>query len=136
MIDNKTEPCILASNLSQLDTTMITALLEDSGIPSFIKDHGSGGYMKVYMGYTIFGQDIYVGQNDYEKAKSILDFYLCSSQNSEAEDISQMMDEDGTNESNDEQIKIPPSKKSTVARTIILINALVLLAILVYQWLF
>ena len=75
-MNNTSQPCLLASGLSQLDATMITALLIDAGLPYFIKDKGIGGYMKLYMGYTVYGQDIFVGQSDYDQAKEILDFYL------------------------------------------------------------
>jgi hypothetical protein len=119
--------CILASNLNQLDASMITALLEDAGIPSFIKDRGIGGYLKIYMGYTIYGQDIYVNQESYDKAKELLDFYFSSnledseSENDFPEDMDKEEEFEGT--ANSKFLK-----GSTVARVLLLLFLLISIA--------
>jgi hypothetical protein len=117
--------CILASNLSQMDASMITALLEDSQIPSFIKDRGVGGYLKIYMGYTIYGQDIYVNSDSYEKAKELLDFYF----NSNVEDMELEDDFDIENRTSEEALDESSNsrsfKGSTVARIIIFLIILI-----------
>jgi hypothetical protein len=112
--------CILASNLSQLDATMITGLLEDAGIPSYIKDRGIGGYLKIYMGYTIYGQDIYVNQESYDKAKELLDFYFSSNQEI-AESENDFSEGKDTEEEFEEAVNSKFFKGSTVARILLLL---------------
>ena len=52
---------------------MMEKMLEEYGIPCFIKDLESGGYMNIYMGYSVFGSEIYVREGDLERAKSLLE---------------------------------------------------------------
>ena len=35
-------------------------------------DEGSGDYLKIYMGYSMFGESLYVRAADYERAKELL----------------------------------------------------------------
>ncbi|HWT27094.1 MAG TPA: DUF2007 domain-containing protein [Mobilitalea sp.] len=83
MENNPSKPVLLTVVYDQTKASMIGALLEDSGIPYFIKDKGNGTYLKVYMGYSIYGEEIYVNENNYEAAKELLDTYF-NSDNSEA----------------------------------------------------
>lgn len=69
-------PIRVAENVGQLDGDSILALLEDSGIPAFAKELGSGSYMRLYMGFSIYGKDIYVAEKDIQKAKEIIDGYF------------------------------------------------------------
>ena len=54
------------------ESQMITALLKDEGIPVLVKDLGLGGFMKVTMGYTVFGQELYVSEADFERAAELV----------------------------------------------------------------
>jgi hypothetical protein len=117
-----------------MDASMITALLEDAGIPSFIKDRGMGGYLKIYMGYTIYGQDIYVNEESYDKAKELLDFYF----NSTIENIDEdMITEDSNIEYEPEEIaKYKFHKGSTVARIIIILFMLTCIGTYILNYLY
>jgi len=127
----QSEPCILVSNASQLDATMICALLEDAKIPFFIKDRGSGGYLKIYMGFTVYGQDIYVDRICYADAKELLDFY--NNTNIEPFDLEQdtSIEDADISEQYEEDTKSLPLKRSTVARIIILGNIFIAVAVYV-----
>ncbi|MCB5559229.1 putative signal transducing protein [Anaerosalibacter bizertensis] len=48
-------------------------LLDQHNIPYIIKDRESGGYMKIYSGFSIYGTDILVEKALFKKAKNILD---------------------------------------------------------------
>lgn len=74
--DDSSKPCLLTTVYQKNEAAMLGALLEDSGIPYFIKERGNGGYLKIYMGYTIFGEEIYVNENQYEQAKELVDLYF------------------------------------------------------------
>lgn len=73
MKDKQTEPVKLTTINTQFESDMLLAILEDNGIPAYRQHQGSGGYMAIYMGYSVFGSDIYVNAADYEKAKELLD---------------------------------------------------------------
>ena len=128
-MEKSTEPCLLASNLSQTDAALLTALLNDAKIPSFLKDRGSGGYMKLYMGFTIYGEDLYVGQDRYPQAKSIMnDFFTVSASEGSAENeaSSDAIPEEASF-SDQASLKISFTK-STMARIILVFMALITLA--------
>lgn len=67
------QPVKLATINTQLESDMLLALLDDNNIPAYRQHQGSGGYMAIYMGYSVFGSDIYVNASDYEKARELLD---------------------------------------------------------------
>ncbi len=53
------------------ESQMIVGLLKDEGIPVLVKDLGLGGFMKVTMGYTVFGRELYVSEADFERAAEL-----------------------------------------------------------------
>jgi len=65
-----------AVKLISVDNTvnaeLILNLLRNNEIPCYAKDNGIGGYMNIYMGYSIFGKDIYVDSADYNRANEVL----------------------------------------------------------------
>lgn len=66
------KPKLLTTVDSFAESNMIKAFLKDEGIPVLIRDLGLGGFMKVTMGFTVFGQELYVDENDFEKASELL----------------------------------------------------------------
>ena len=54
------------------ESQMIVGLLKDEGIPVLVKDLGLGGFMKVTMGYTVFGRELYVSETDFERAAELV----------------------------------------------------------------
>ena len=63
---------LLTTVSSFTESQMITAMLKDDGIPVLVKDLGLGGFMKVTMGYTVFGQELYVSEADFERASELV----------------------------------------------------------------
>ena len=65
-----------AVKLLSVDNTvnaeLVLNLLRNNEIPCYCKDIGIGGYMNIYMGYSIFGKEIYVDRADYEHAMEVL----------------------------------------------------------------
>ena len=43
--------------------------MQKEEIPCYIKDLETGDYLSIYMGYCVFGKEIYVDEEDYERAK-------------------------------------------------------------------
>lgn len=69
-------PVFLTTASDQIEAEMLKAVLEQNQIYVLEKDPASGGYMRVYMGFSIYGQDLYVDEVQYAAAKQLLDeFY-------------------------------------------------------------
>lgn len=75
------DPCLLISVTDEIQAKLIEGVLLDSNIPFYIKDRECGGFLKVYMGFSVFGTDIYVEKNNYDKAKEIIDACFAESDN-------------------------------------------------------
>ncbi|NLY85411.1 MAG: DUF2007 domain-containing protein [Tissierellia bacterium] len=57
---------------TNFELDLITNLLKENDIPYILKDHGTGGYMRIISGSSIYGTDILVEELFFEKAKEIL----------------------------------------------------------------
>ncbi len=68
-----TNPIKLKSAVNNIEAELIINLLHNNNITCYKKSKGSGGYMNIYMGYSVYGEDIYVDKSDYEKATQLLD---------------------------------------------------------------
>ena len=65
----------------QIQTEMIHDHLKQNGIESMSKQPGTGEYMSIAMGYSVYGTDIYVREDQKAKAevivaKCILGFFI------------------------------------------------------------
>ncbi len=55
-----------------LQAEMIISTLKDNDIPALKEDLGNAGLMNLYGGNSKYGENIYVAENNYAKAKGIL----------------------------------------------------------------
>ena len=65
-------PVKLVSLSDGFQADLLEGLLKEQGIPMLRRKLGSGGYMQAYMGFSVFGEEIYVDEADYERAKEVL----------------------------------------------------------------
>ena len=75
----------------QIQAEMIHDHLKEHGIESMSKQPGTGEYMSVVMGYSVYGTDIYVREEQKAKAEAL---------------INALLYDDGES-SDDEEIKLP-----------------------------
>ena len=61
------------SSSNDIEVQGVLSLLSDNNIVFLKKDNGSGEYMRMYMGTSMFGTDIFVNQSDFEKAKELIE---------------------------------------------------------------
>ncbi|MBW4829607.1 MAG: DUF2007 domain-containing protein [Clostridiaceae bacterium] len=73
MHKNGLELAVLKTVKNNYELNLIKDLLDQHKIPYIIKDRESGGYMKIYSGFSIYGTDILVEKSLLKKAKDILD---------------------------------------------------------------
>lgn len=74
------KPVRLASVADGITAGLLIELLEKNHIVSLVKEKGSGSYMRIFMGNSIYGQEIYVDEEDYQKAKEIWEEFSEASQ--------------------------------------------------------
>jgi hypothetical protein len=74
---------LLVSVSDDIQCKLIENMLLECDIPCYIKYEGCGTYLKVYMGNTVFGINIYVDESNLDKAKEIVDVYLSEKDNAE-----------------------------------------------------
>lgn len=53
--------------------SIIESILKDNNIPYLVKDRGCGTVVKLVMGFSIFGADVYVMKKDMSKASELLE---------------------------------------------------------------
>lgn len=85
-ITDAADVTMLVSFGDHLEAELLQEILRQRGIPTYTQERESGGYMKVLMGYSIFGEDIFVKTSDYEAAKECLDEYESLRVNDENEE--------------------------------------------------
>ena len=57
---------------SRVQADILVEALNGAGIAAYRQPGGSGDYMDIYMGTSVFGEDIYVDKDEEEKAKEII----------------------------------------------------------------
>jgi hypothetical protein len=65
-------PVKVASVANSIEANLILNLLQSNDIQCLKKDIGSGSYMNLYLGFSVFGEDIYVDEKDSQRAKSLI----------------------------------------------------------------
>ena len=69
MKNTYTGKLVALTNLqTQMEAEMVMDILQQEGIAVMTKDEGTGGYMKIYMGFSIYGETLYVYDYDYPRA--------------------------------------------------------------------
>ena len=64
---------LLTTVNDQVYQSIIESVLTDNDIPFLTKEKGSGSAVKVIMGFSLFGADIFVLKSDIERARELLD---------------------------------------------------------------
>ena len=65
---------------------VLRSILDDGNIPYMTKERGSGGSVKIIMGFSHFGTDIFVKRDMLDEARALLDATIADEQ---AEDTEQ-----------------------------------------------
>jgi len=67
----ESRPVKLCSVRSRIEAEMMIDILKQNRIPSYRKPIGSAEVMDIYTGNSIYGEDIFVNQNDIDRAKEV-----------------------------------------------------------------
>lgn len=66
------EPVFLTQSTDERELELIEKLLQAERIPFFARDLESGEYMRIYMGFSIYGKQIFVRAKDYAACSQML----------------------------------------------------------------
>lgn len=69
---NAMKPVKVYSCAKRFQADMLIEALNEEGIPAYSQTDGSGEYMEIYMGTSLFGEDIYVDESDAARAEEII----------------------------------------------------------------
>ena len=67
----ESRPVKLCSVGSRIEAEMMIDILKQNRIPSYRKPIGSAEVMDIYAGKSMFGEDIFVSQDDVDRAKEV-----------------------------------------------------------------
>ena len=120
--------CVLVRSESQIQSRIYQQMLKDSNIPFYTTSGQFGGVSSLYMGYSVFGEDIIVSNDDYERAYELIyNEELPDAANDEVNDEKV----DDIADKNEEEKPLPFSARRQVCRiviwVIIIANAIALL---------
>jgi hypothetical protein len=123
------KPVKIKTVANQIEAELILNLLHNNNIPCFKKDIAAGGYMNIYMGYSVYGQDLYVDEGDYQRAIELLNEVLDDEEAVEAE-------EEELNSTTEKHVKKPLYLRGrTVIRIVLLSYVLIIILVLLFQYL-
>lgn len=80
------KPVKVYSCADRVQADMITETLNEQGIPAYSESKGSGDYMNIYMGTSMFGNEIYVNEKDQDKAKELISALTSDVETTDVED--------------------------------------------------
>ena len=69
---NAMKPVKVYSCAKRFQADMLIEALNEEAIPAYSHTDGSGEYMEIYMGTSLFGEDIYVDESDAARAEEII----------------------------------------------------------------
>lgn len=72
-VDN--DVTLLTTTHDDVEKMIICGILEEENIPFLAKDRGAGEAVRVVTGYSMYGCDIFVPNDLFEKANALLDDY-------------------------------------------------------------
>lgn len=61
---------------NEAELSILRSILDAEEIPYAIRERGSGSVVKIVMGYSMYGSDVFVPKAMEEKAKELLDAFV------------------------------------------------------------
>lgn len=113
-----------------LEANRIVEIFKENDISAYTMESGSGSYLAIQQGFSIYGQDIYVSIDDKEKAQKIIDEFVEELKNQEDEEIEFDEDIDENDDKGrkfdkdiDENYKVPWFRNRVIVARIIILGA-------------
>ena len=111
-----------------IELAMVEGQLRTENIPYFLKNKETGSYMKVLMGFSVFGVDVYVPSNYISEAKNILNLESLNVQKASSENI----DENNFDQLPEHEVEDNPRRFYVMVFLSILFSPLLLVALILW----
>ncbi len=72
----QTDSVMLMETTDQVQTAIVTDILRQEGIASYSQSRDIGGPLDAYVGYSSYGDYIYVDSADLAKAKDLVEDFI------------------------------------------------------------
>ena len=76
------------------EAELIKAVLEDNDIAVIVRHDEFGGYSMIYMGFSAYNAELYVAEDDYERAKELLSEMNINSEQKEVQTNNELIRKD------------------------------------------
>lgn len=74
--DSAMDRIFLTSTSGPEESAMLSDLLQQNGIRSLVMEREAGNYLKIYTGFSVYGDDIYVDRKDFAAAAQIAEAFF------------------------------------------------------------
>lgn len=137
--EEKTEALVVLTTVQNpIDSEILQDLLKQEKIPVLVRDNeASGGMLKLYLGYSAFGDTLYVRQKDYVRANEIIEQFTRNEETIIG--VTSIKDNESIESFDQMQVQQSIGKKKQNDRKIFMIGALFLVVIgIVYitKWIY
>lgn len=107
----------------------IVELLKVNDIDCYIMESGSGGYLTIQQGFSIYGKDIYVSSEDKDEARKLIDEFInnknVENQYENQDDLYENVENEYF-EDKDEEYKVPWFRNRVIVSRIIIFGAIII----------
>lgn len=117
-------PVKVYSCAERVEADMLITALENNKIPAYRQGVGSGGYMDIYSGNSIFGENIFVDEEDVKAAREVIESIV-----GEIPDL----DETGENKNGQDCVAEPVKKAWSPVRIFAVIGLLVIIVSYIFS---
>ena len=137
--EEKTEALVVLTTVQNpIDSEILQDLLKQEKIPVLVRDNeASGGMLKLYLGYSAFGDTLYVRQKDYVRANEIIEQFTRNEETTIG--VTSIKDNESIESFDQMQVQQSLGEKKQNDRKIFMIGALFLVVIgIVYitEWIY
>lgn len=70
------KPVKVYSSAKRIEAEMLLDVLKNNHIPAYRQGVGSGGYLDICSGHSVFGEEIYVDEGDVQAAKALIEEFV------------------------------------------------------------
>ncbi len=70
--ESKDGPVLLCTAINNIQQAIVESILRGAEIPYLIKERGSGSAVKIIAGFSMFGTDFYVNEEQFDEASELV----------------------------------------------------------------
>ncbi|MBU9727458.1 putative signal transducing protein [Diplocloster modestus] len=107
---------------NQVEAGMVEELLKNEQIACYRRDRELGSFLRVSMGYSVYGEDIYVSKDQLENAREVLkDSFLA---------VQEDQDEEDADREDSQVMESYDRRRRLAARIVVIVLAVIMMFVL------